>query len=150
MLVRFGDYGLGLGGSLSAFDAFDRRFDQLFDGPARLAGRTNAAVHGAPHTEFHEDADALVIRADVPGFEREELRVSLEEDVLTLTGEQRPAEGEEARTQARPPRRFTRSFGLRFRVDAENVTATLRNGVLELRLPKAVESKSRQIEVRAA
>ncbi len=149
MLVRLGDVGFHLGRNFGALDELRREIDRVFDGHDPYAGvlaqRTLARV------EFCDEGDAFVLEAEVPGFEKDEIQVSLEEETLTIRGEPRAAEATaEAPKRSRPRASFARSFTLPVRVDAEKVTATLRNGILELRLPKAAEAKPRQIAVRAA
>ncbi len=152
MLMRFGDLGWNLGRDFVALDELRREVDRLFAaGQAPPASAPAAQLGGLMRVEIHDDGDAFVLEAEVPGFEKDEIHVSLEEETLTLRGEQRaPSPEGEPRKRARTPARFARAFALPVRVDAEKVTATLRNGILELRLPKAVASKARQIAVNVA
>ena len=104
-----------------------------------------AATHVArrrPEVEIFEDEQALWVSADVPGVEPGQIEVSLDEGVLSLTARTATADG--ALTSE-----FARRFTLRdpSRYDAEHISATLRNGVLELRVPKAERARPRQIRV---
>ena len=107
----------------------------------------------APAVDIFELGDDLVIRAEVPGVDREDIDIRVEENRLVIAGERkREAEfGEEnAFRLEREFGSFTRSFLLPKTVDATCITATHRNGVLELRLPKAEVAKPRKIEINAA
>lgn len=91
------------------------------------------------------------MRAEVPGVHPENIDVQVKEDVLTLTIEKKSeVEGEEKTKALRHERRqgkFTRSFQLPFRVDADRVQAECRLGVLTVELPKAEVEKPKKIAV---
>jgi HSP20 family protein len=94
---------------------------------------------------------ALLVKADLPGLSEKDLQISINQDVLTVTGE-RKAEALEGYTVHRKERqsaRFSRSFTLPSKVDPEKTTAVLKNGVLTLTLFKATEAQPRQITVNA-
>lgn len=105
-----------------------------------------------PRTHLWDDGAALVLRAEVPGLSEKDINLSLNQDVLTLSGERRVVapEGYQAHRKDRPAFRFSRSFALPTKVDAERVTATVKNGVLTVTLNKVPESQPRQITVRAS
>jgi HSP20 family protein len=108
--------------------------------------RTDTAqrmYHRTPDVEIFEDAQALFVSADVPGVEPGNIDVSLDDGVLSLAARVEPREGSEFRTEFR--RRFTLRDPSRY--DADQISATLHNGVLELRLPKNARSRRRQIPV---
>jgi HSP20 family protein len=109
------------------------------DAPERVFRRT-------PEVEIYEDEQALFVSADVPGVAPGNVDVSLEGGVLTLHAR---AEHGEHNGGTRTVTEFARRFTLREpeRYDAEQVSATLRHGVLELRLPKAARARRRQIPV---
>lgn len=100
-----------------------------------------------------EREDELVLRAPVPGFRAEEIDVNFEDGVLTVTGEHADEEVvEEGTYRLREWTRgsFRRRMRLRTRIDVAAAKAEIRDGVLELRLPKAEETKPRKIEVSAS
>lgn len=103
-------------------------------------------AHRRPEVEIFEDDQALWVSADVPGVEPGQVEVALDAGVLSLTA-RAAAPGDGAQ-----PIEFTRRFTLRepSRYDAEHISATLRHGVLELRLPKAEPARRRQIPVSAS
>jgi HSP20 family protein len=97
-------------------------------------------------TEQHE----VVIKAELPGMKREDLDITFENSVLTLRGE-RKIENEIARDRFQRMERFrgsfTRSFTLPPTIDAANISASYKDGVLTVRLPQREESKPKQIAV---
>jgi HSP20 family protein len=105
----------------------------------------------APEFEVKETDDAYVIRADVPGVEEDDLDISVTGNRLVISGhrdaEERD-EGDNYFTYERSYGTFTRAFTLPQDVDAENVKADLKKGVLQLTVPKRAESKPRKISLK--
>jgi len=98
------------------------------------------------------DQDSAIVTAELPGVDLEDIEISVEDDTLTLRGDRQREELEEGVTYHRQERRFgsfLRTFQLPFRVDAEKVDATLKNGVLSVFLPRAEEDRPRRIVIRA-
>ncbi len=96
-------------------------------------------------TETHE----VVIKAELPDVKKEDIGVSVENNVLTLTGERKPEQSKREQFQ-RVERRFgnfSRSFTLPTSVDAGQIAASYKDGVLTIRLPRREEAKPRQITV---
>jgi HSP20 family protein len=94
----------------------------------------------------------LVLEADVPGMTQKDLRLTVNESTLTLEGERKSdaPEGYSVHRQERGALRFSRSFTLPVKTDSERCEATVKDGVLIVKLPKAKEAQPRQIEVRAS
>jgi len=99
-------------------------------------------VEYSPAVEIFEDKDALWVSADLPGVAPGNVEVSLDAGYLTFTGRLPKTNGDVESTYHR---RFALTDPSRF--DTEHISAVLRNGVLELRLPKAAAAKRRQIPV---
>lgn len=101
--------------------------------------------------DVFETDGAIELRAEMPGLRPEDVKIDVTDNVLTLSGERR-LENEEKREGYRRIERsygsFTRSFTLPRHVDAENIQAELKDGVLHVCLPKKEEEKSRKIEVK--
>jgi HSP20 family protein len=117
--------------------------NRLFD-----AGYAGAAW--TPAIDVAEDADKITLTADLPGMTQAGLDIQIDKDVLTLRGErklEREAEGEHYRRYERVSGSFARSFQLPPTVDTEGVSASMKDGVLTLVLPKRAEAKPRQIKV---
>jgi HSP20 family molecular chaperone IbpA len=106
-------------------------------------------VELTPAVDVYEQADALVIVADVPGVDEKHLDVTIENDVLTFTGRaaaQDPA-GLDALYREFETADYRRSFTIATDFDREKITASVRNGVLRITLPRAAAAKPRRIEV---
>ena len=117
------------------------------------AGRTGRAAGWTPAADVWETPDAYRIDLDIPSVAAEAVEVTVEENVLVMSGERaRPerSEGERGHRLERHYGRFSRRFRLPEDADADSVEARVVNGVLEVRIPKAEAHKPRRIEVVAA
>jgi HSP20 family protein len=97
-----------------------------------------------------EGKDSYLIHAELPGMKKEDIKVELNDGTLILSGErkaEKPAEGVEYRHTERVHAKFWRSFSLPETVKQDGIEASYRDGVLEIRVPKAEQAKPRQIEV---
>jgi HSP20 family protein len=107
-----------------------------------------------PKMDMFEEGNELVIRAEMPGVSRKDLDISLEDGAITIRAEkkeEKKTEGDETTHYTRERRfgSYYRYMTLPARVDAEKVTATLKKGLLEIRLPKAEAPERQRIEVKA-
>ena len=118
----------------------------------RAASQTRREPALLPPVEVLEDANGITLYADIPGVPKENLRVEVEGETLTLEGEMvLPAiEGLEATHVELDTPRYRRVFTLSKELDASQVNAELVHGVLKLRIPKAAHAQPRRIEVRVA
>lgn len=136
--------------TMSEMERLRREMNRLFsDWPTRSRWGTTPSY---PAMNVWTDEDSAILTAELPGIERENIDISVEDDTVTLRGERWPEKEEEDVTYHRRERRhgsFVRTFRLPFRVEAENVEATFKNGVLNIALPRAPEDKPRKISVRA-
>ena len=127
---------------------FDRVFDQLWNGG--FAGRAGAAVY-APRIDFTENDTELRVAAELPGFEEKDLKVSLEDGVLTIEAERnaevKNEDAKEVRHFETFHGKYRRSLRLPSEVDADAVKAAYRNGILTVTLPKAPAAKPRSIQI---
>jgi HSP20 family protein len=101
--------------------------------------------------DVHETKDELVIKTDLPGIAKDDLHITLEDGTLRIEAEKKEEKTEDGKTWYMRERHFgkySRLMELPFRVAAENISATLDKGVLEIKLPKAEEAKPKQIEVK--
>jgi HSP20 family protein len=128
----------------------NRLFNTVFDAPTTGAGNGGTLRRWVPAMDLVETADHFVLRADLPGMTQEDVKIELEDGVLTVSGE-RKAEHEDRQEGFYRVERafgsFSRSLTLPKGVNPEGVTASFDNGVLEIRIPKPEESKPRRIEI---
>ncbi len=128
-------------------DTFSRFFPNW---PART--RENWEEVGStwsPAVDVVETEGDLVFTVEVPGFEKNEIDISVNNNLLAISGERKFEETEE-REYRRVERwygKFFRSFQIPSTVDAEKISANLKNGLLTLTLPKREEARPRQIQV---
>ena len=137
--------------TLSLMDQLRRRMDRVFEDFDAGSGYEPAAAV-FPRTNFYDNGSSFALRLDVPGLSEKELKLTLADDVLTVSGRREvdAPEGYSVHRQERAPYEFSRSYALPSKVDSEKVSATLENGVLTITLEKAPEVKPRQISVRAS
>ncbi|MGB5285410.1 MAG: Hsp20/alpha crystallin family protein [Polyangiales bacterium] len=117
-----------------------------------LGGRRLSKQAFQVAVDIREEDDAFYVDAEVPGMAAEDVKVDVENKVLTLSGERKVEKEETEGTYRRVERQygsFTRSFSLPETVDADNISADLKDGVLELRLPKKEAPTPRKIAVNA-
>lgn len=135
------------------FQSDVRRIDRLMDD---FLGRWNDGVVGngewLPPVDVFETKDEVRLVAELPGVRPEEVKLSLENSILTLRGEKKQVA--EERTDAvhqyeRSYGAFVRSFKLPAAVDADRIEARYEHGVLTVTLPKAEKAKAREIAVKA-
>jgi HSP20 family protein len=128
-------------------DEVERVFRQAFGG----ANATSAGAF-SPALDVEETEEGFTLHVELPGVSAEDVEVSLEENVLTVAGERPFYEGKDASTFRRIERhvgRFHRAVRLPDRVDGDGVTATYRDGLLTIAVPKAEEAKPRRIQITA-
>lgn len=103
-----------------------------------------------PKVDIAENENHFVLQAELPGMNREDIQVSLEDGVLTVSGERKfesEKEGKNYLHRERTYGSFTRSFRMGKNVQADKISAAYKDGILTITLPKAEEVKPRQIEV---
>jgi HSP20 family protein len=144
-LVRFEPWSL--------FDQMQREFDRL---PGRQFDRSDVETPVAdwvPAVDIIEEKDRFLLRADVPGVAPADIDISMEDGVLTISGERQTEKHEDAEGVRRFERvsgRFHRRFTLPETADADGIAAKSTNGILEVSIPKLPEVQPRRITVEAA
>jgi HSP20 family protein len=105
-----------------------------------------------PRMNLADAGEKVVLTAEVPGLSEKDVNVAIEQDVLTISGERqvKVPEGYSIHRQERGDFKFVRSLAMPCKVDAEKATASVRNGVLTVSLPKAPEAQPKRIEVRTS
>jgi len=140
---------------LSNWSSFDRlasfrdEVNRLFDfsWPSRDSGLFSG---WSPALDVSDDKDAIFVNVELPGMKKEEINLTLHNGALTVSGErkqERAAEEGETFRSERYFGKFQRSVTLPAAVDASKVSASYKDGILTVELPKAEEAKPKQIEV---
>ncbi|HYX54109.1 MAG TPA: Hsp20/alpha crystallin family protein [Candidatus Limnocylindrales bacterium] len=127
------------------------RFNSLFENFAEGNGKEQlAAGHFVPPVDVYEDEQNLVLKLEVPGMNEEDLKVSVENNTLTVSGERKFEKEEKEENFHRIERRygsFTRTFRLPNTVDQDKADASYDKGILKITLGKRAEAKPKQIKV---
>ena len=129
------------------------RMNQLFGnflerGPGREEGLGTGVW--MPAVDIYETKDAICVRAELPGVEKEAIGVEVKDGVLVLRGErkfEKEVKEENYHRIERAYGNFHRSFALPSSVDGEKVTARMKEGVLEVTLPKKEQAKPKQVKI---
>ena len=129
------------------------RVNRLFqESIGRATGRREpAAASGgwSPLVDIYEDADGLVFRFDLAGVGRDDIEIEVTGDTLTISGERKSLEqeGRDYWRVERPYGPFRRTFNIGTPIKQSDIKASLKDGTLDIRIPKAEETKSKKIEV---
>jgi HSP20 family protein len=126
--------------------------NRLFSSNISRAFGDEGIARGAwnPSVDIYENKDQIVLEAELPGMNREDFDITIENNVITVRGERRFEKKDEADSYHRVERSygsFTRSFTLPQTVSADGAAAEYRNGVLRVTLPKREEVKARRIDI---
>jgi HSP20 family protein len=134
----------------SGFGNIRSVFSDLFDENSGISWAQPSRTAWYPAVDVLESKDSYLIRAELPGLNKEDINVEVKDGALVLTGErkaEKPADGVEYRHVERVNAKFRRSFSLPETVNQEGIEAAYKDGVLEIRVPKAEKAKPRQIEI---
>ncbi len=104
-----------------------------------------------PAVDVEESENDYVFRAEIPGLKKEDVKISLVDNVLTLAGEKKAEERRQDRTYHRVERTsgsFRRTYSISKPIQADKISAQYKDGVLEITVPKAEEAKPREIEIK--
>lgn len=137
---------------MRGFESFSRRLNDIF-GDLEKGVRFEIGDF-SPRVDIAEDEKNVYLHAELPGIERENVKISVSEDrVLTLKGEKNRESKVEGKNYVRTERNygnFTRSFALPDTIDVEKVEAKFENGVLNLTLPKTEPAKPKEVSISIA
>lgn len=129
----------------------DRFLDDAVGGRLGTEGALPFHAGTWPRANLLDAGSTLVLTAEVPGLSEKDIQLTLNQEVLTLTGEREvhAPKGYSAHRQERASQSFSRSFALPCRVDAERASASVKDGILTVVLQKAADAMPRQIAVKA-
>lgn len=134
-------------------DSLQSEMNRVFDA---FLGTTRSGNGGArrwvPAMDLVEKDEQLILRADLPGLERDDVDIEVKDGVLTVSGERKVEDEQKADGYYRVERAygsFARTLSLPEGIDAERITADFDKGVLEVRIPKPEERKAHRIRIGA-
>jgi len=126
---------------------FEQFFNSFFGEPSQWPVQNEFV----PRVEVTEDTDQLKLQAELPGLERDAIKVMVEDGILTITGEKKLQKKEDSPDylwSEFSSGSFSRSFTLPDYVEAEKIQADYKNGILVLTIPKMEKAKPKEIEVK--
>ena len=134
-------------------DDFDNLFEGFFRPIARPVG--NGEREMIAPLDIVDQGGNLLVKAELPGVDKKDIHVSINEGVLTIKAERKSEEkkeDEEGKVICREHRygSYARSMRLNEAIDADNVQAKYENGILELNIPKLEEPKAEQIKIKVS
>jgi len=132
-------------------ETMHRHLTSLFDPPSRRDGDFIAAASWAPTVDIVEDEKNYTVKAELPDVKKEDVNVSVENGVLMITGERKFEKEEKNRKYHRSERtygKFARSFSLPADVDPQQVSASYKDGVLNVTVAKSEKALPRQVEIK--
>lgn len=132
---------------LSMHDKINRLFqDEVLQDKER-----DVAMHAwTPATDIYETQEEYVFRLELPGIRKEEIKVEFNGETLNISGERKEEKDVKKESYHRLERccgTFKRSFSIPKNVDGSKITAQMKDGILELRVPKVEESKTKAIPI---
>ena len=128
-------------------DDFSRMFEGFFERGARQSEDGGVWM---PATDIQETKDDVVVSVEIPGMKKDEIKVTVQDNILTIRGEKKQEKEEKDINYHRIERNygsFTRSFSLPTSVKADKISATYEAGVLRILLPKAEKAKPKEIPI---
>jgi HSP20 family protein len=131
-------------------DSLQADMNRLFDGFFGRRGDGAASRRWAPAMDLVETDEHLVLRADLPGMDEDDISIEIKDGALTVSGERRTEDEEKGEGYYRVERAFgsfSRTLALPDGVDADSVEANFDRGVLEVRIPKPEERKPTRVEI---
>lgn len=134
-------------------DSLQGEMNRLFDTFFGNGSGGSRSARWIPAMDLIERDDALVLTADLPGLDRDDVSIEVKDRVLTIAGKREAAQAEKAEGYHRVERAFgafSRSLSLPDGVDAEQISADFDKGVLEISIPKPAERKPHRIEIGAS
>ncbi len=132
--------------------SLQERMNRMFDEAVHMghAGEALGQSTWSPPVDIYETEDDIVISAEVPGMDKEDVDIQVRDNTLILKGERKLEKPEKEEGYHRVERvygAFSRTFMLPSTVDQDKISATYDRGVLHIKMPKAVKAKPQQIKI---
>lgn len=140
--------------ALSPFEELERRIEDFFRRPFSIFGptwwprlRLPEFEEITPSVDIFEEAEDVVVKAELPGMKKEDIEVKLTDNTITISGEKKKEEKVEKKDYYRLERSygsFCRAFSLPAEVQTDKAKAQFKDGILEVRIPKSEEAKRKE------
>lgn len=128
-------------------DEMERLFDTFFGRRSALMEREYTYV---PAVDVEETDNEFIVRAELPGMDKKNIKISLSEDAITISGERKRHKEEKSKTYHRIEMaygKFTRTIEFPCEVDPASAKAVYKNGILTITVPKSEKAKPKEIEI---
>lgn len=148
-LVRFEPFGYS--NPWAGISRLQRQMNRMFESATDGEDEVNV-INWRPRVNVTELEDRIEVSAELPGMNREDVKVEVNHNILTISGDKKLEHDRKDRNMFLSERvygNFRRSFQLPSQVDKGKIDAEFKNGVLHIALPKMEEAKPRQIEIKA-
>ena len=134
---------------MPTFNEWDRLMNDVFTDHSE----DTSLSEWTPAIDITEDDDAFIVVADLPGLAKKNISINIKENMLTISGERKIEKKDEKKNYCRTERHagiFKRSFQLTDQVIADKITASFKDGVLTVTVPKTEEVKPKEIEIKVS
>ncbi|HKT34192.1 MAG TPA: Hsp20/alpha crystallin family protein [Nitrospira sp.] len=138
-------------------DEIEKRLSTIFGRPSIGSNGENkeaiSVTEWSPLVDISEDDKEYVVKAEIPEMKKEDIKINVHDDVLTLSGERKYEKEEKSKKFHRVERAygsFMRSFTLPENADGSKISAEYKDGMLKIHLPKSEQAKKKAIEVKIA
>lgn len=133
--------------------SLQERMNQLMKGDFFKEGEPNdmSMISWSPATDIYETKDDFVFKLEVPGMTKDDIKIEFNNDTLIIKGDRKEEKEVKEDDYHRIERRcgtFTRSFNIPKNIDEKKIDASIKDGILELRLPKKEEAKAKAIPIK--
>ena len=135
------------------FHALQERIHRIFQDTALSRVGDEAMGAWAPSCDIYEEGDSIIVKAELPEVKKEDVKVTVENGVLTLQGERKQEKEEKGKKFHRIERSygsFLRTFTVPLDTDETRVAADFKDGILKIRLPKTEKPRPKAIDVRVS
>jgi len=129
-------------------ERLNRLFEETF---LPLKAEPFSIAAWSPSCDIYETGTEIVVKAEIPGVKKEDIKLSMQDNVLTLSGERKFEEETKKENYVRVERgygSFMRSFTLPPSVDSKKISAEFKDGLLEVKLPKFEEARPKEVEIK--
>ena len=144
-------------GPLKELEDMEKRLSTIFGrSPIGTDGEKKEAIavtEWSPLVDISEDDKEYIVKAEIPEMKKEDIKINVHDDVLTVSGERKYEKEEKGKKYHRVERAygsFMRSFALPENADGSKISAEYKDGVLKVHLPKSEQAKKKAIEVKIA